>query len=60
MQVDAAVAQGQADAAAAITSGPQLVKDTFEYFGLKKKRDPKVQGVSFEKFVSNKSASVFL
>ena len=42
---------GEKDGKASAAAGPQSINDTFQYFALKKKNDPSVNGVKFDDFV---------
>lgn len=53
-EVDAALQMGYADGLNAVTQ-TQNAADTLQFFALKKKRDQRVQGVTFEKFVGMKA-----
>lgn len=56
--VDAAIQKGYDDAKNAVNN-PQNTKDTFSFFALKKKRDPRVYETSFEKFLELQSLGHF-
>lgn len=57
-EVDAALQMGYADGLNAVTQ-TQNAADTLQFFALKKKRDQRVQGVTFEKFVGMKAEGHF-
>ena len=56
--MDSAILQGYDDAKNAVNN-PQNTKDTFRFFGLKKKRDPRVYETSYEKFLEMQSLGHF-
>lgn len=58
-QVDSMVQMGVQDGVNAVSNGPQDAKDTLHFFALKKKRDPRVSGLSYEDFVEKKLAGEF-
>lgn len=57
-EIDAAMTLGYDDAMAAINT-PTEAADTLMYFGLKKKRDARVKGVTYERFLELKAAGHF-
>ena len=44
--------------AAAATQSAQEIRDTMEWYALKKKQDSRVAGIDFQTFVSHKRAGV--
>ena len=53
------MALGVADGLAAVESGAKSSKDTLQFFSLKKQRDARVKGISFETFLEMKREGLF-
>jgi hypothetical protein len=53
------VALGVADGLAAVESGAKSSQDTLQFFSLKKQRDARVKGISFETFLEMKREGLF-
>jgi len=58
-QVDAMIALGEADAAAAISGGAELTEDMTQYFATRVKRDRRMKTQSFEDFLRLREEGVF-
>lgn len=56
--VDAAISMGYNDAVTALNT-PTDAADTLKYFALKKARDPRVHGVTFDQYRMMKNSGVF-
>jgi len=56
--VDAAMTMGYNDGLAALNT-PSDAADTLKYFALKKSRDPRVHGVTFDQYRMMKNSGVF-
>lgn len=53
------MALGVADGLAAVESGAKSSQDTLQFFSLKKQRDARVKGISFETFLEMKREGLF-
>jgi len=59
-QVDADIAMGVSDGkAAASNTDTQATENVMHFFGLKKKRDSRVKGITYDRFIEMKNEGVF-